>query len=125
MARTFESDSSNASRALQIHLILIGAAKRRETLTYEMLAEAMGWGRHAAHVLANKLDPLMRWCKANGLPALTSIVVDKNKGIPNIGLTTVEGDDFPAEQQKCFEFDWFSIFPPTVVELSTKKREAA
>ena len=123
MTKTFESASTNASRALQIYLILIAAANRRETLTYEMLGEAMGWGRRAAHVLADRLDPLMRWCKANSLPALTSIVVDKNKGVPGVGLTTVEGNHLPAEQQRCFEFDWFSIFPPTLDELKvTQKR---
>jgi hypothetical protein len=37
----FSDEPTNASRALQIYLILIGAAHRRETMTYKALAALM------------------------------------------------------------------------------------
>jgi putative restriction endonuclease len=114
--RHFEDEPTNASRSLQIYLVLIGTAKRRETMTYEMLAERMYGNPRAAFTLAGKLEPLMRWCKANDLPALTAIVVDKTTGLPNTGLITVEGE-FPAEQQRVFAHPWFDIMPPSVEEL--------
>jgi hypothetical protein len=113
---SFKDDPTNTSRSLQIYLVLIGAAVRRQTMTYEMLADVMYGNPTSAFTLAQKLEPLMRWCKANDLPALTSIVVDKTKGIPNDGLTTVAGQ-FPAEQQKVFAHPWYSIIPPTLKDL--------
>jgi hypothetical protein len=37
-----------------------------------------------------------------GLPALSSLVVEKATGLPSTGLTTVSADEFPAEQQRVF-----------------------
>jgi hypothetical protein len=59
----------------------------------------------------------MNWCDREELPALTSIVVEKETGIPSTGLTTVTENNFPAEQQRVFSFDWYSIFPPSLKEL--------
>lgn len=61
----------------------------------------------------------MNWCKREGLPALTAIVVEKETGIPSTGLSTVSDDNFPAEQQRVFSFDWYSIFPPSRKILET------
>jgi hypothetical protein len=115
MLRYFKDDATNASRGLQVYLILIGVAARRETMTYEMLGQKM-YHHPAAGVLAGRLDPVMRWCKANDLPALTSIVVNKSTGVPGEGLTTVQGE-FPAEHQRVFEYGWHEIMPPSVEEL--------
>jgi putative restriction endonuclease len=112
----FEDEATNTSRSLQSYLILIGAVHRRETLTYEMLSELVYNNPRSAFTLGPKLDPLMKWCKLNNLPALTAIVVDKTTGLPRSGLTAVEGE-FPAEQQRVFAHPWFSILPPTVAEL--------
>ena len=115
--RRFDDGSTVPKRALQIYLILIGAARRREILTYEQLSTLMGFER-AAGVLADRLGPIMRWCERNGLPALTAIVVNKTSGLPGEGLQTVEGNKFAAEQQKVFQFDWFAIVPPELSELT-------
>lgn len=114
--RHFSDDASYATRALQIYLILIGAAHRRQTLTYGQLAELMGY-EQAAGVLAGMLNRVMDWCNNNGLPALTAIVVNNISGIPGSGLGTVENNDFPAEQQKVYKYSWYLIFPPTLDEL--------
>ena len=113
--RYFKDGATNASRSLQIYLILIGAAKRRETMTYQMLADEI-YEKPAQHVLGDKLEPLMQWCKANDLPALTALVVDKTTGEPREGLTTVIGG-FPAEQQRVFAYRWNDLVPPTNEDL--------
>jgi hypothetical protein len=114
--RRFDEASNVPKRALQIYLILIGAARRREILTYEIVSTQMGFER-AAGVLADRLGPVMRWCARNQLPPLTAIVVNKGTGRPGDGLQTV-GEDFAAQQQRVFEYDWFGIFPPEVDDLT-------
>ena len=113
----FDTDATLAKRALQIYLILIGCADRRETITYEILASKMGYDRGAG-VLADRLGPIMRWCAMNGQPALTAIVVKKGTGLPGDGLETVEDNKFSREQQRVFEHPWFDFFPPDLTELT-------
>jgi hypothetical protein len=67
--------------------------------------------------MARSLGHLMRWCRANDLPGLTSLVVDHETGPPAEGLTTIDQNKFPAEQQKAFRHSWFSHLPPTIDEL--------
>lgn len=116
----FDDERSVEARALQIYLILIGAATRRETLTYGELGPMLGHVRGGAF-LAQQLGPLMAWCKRNGLPAITTLVVNKETGLPGEGLTSVEDRDFPAEQQHVFDYDWYAIFPPTVEDLAAAR----
>jgi len=97
MLQRFDDASTVPKRALQIYLILIGAARRHELLTYEQLSTSMGFER-AAGVLADRLGPVMRWCQRNELPALTAIVVNKTSGLPGEGLHTVDGGKFAAER---------------------------
>ena len=39
----FDDDPTNASRALQCYLVLIGCAARRETINYGGLAKRLGY----------------------------------------------------------------------------------
>lgn len=118
--KRFKNDRSVEARALQIYLILIGAAQRRETITYGDLGPMLGHARGGAF-LAQQLGPLMAWCKRNELPALTALVVNTQTGIPGEGLSTVSDDNFPAEQQRVFAYPWYSIFPPTIKDLQSAK----
>jgi hypothetical protein len=68
-------------------------------------------------ILAHPLGRIMNWCDREGLPALTSIVVEKATGLPSTGLSTVAHNAFAAEQQRVFSYPWHSIFPPTPEEL--------
>src|SRR5208337_4701834 len=70
--------------------------------------------RGGRSVTCRPVSPRHDMAQREGLPALTSLVVEKATGLPSNGLITVE---FPAEQRRVFSFDWFSIFPPTVQEL--------
>ena len=102
--------------ALRAYLVLIGMAARHETATYGELNQRIKRG--GARFLAVPLGCVMLWCKQNDLPALTSLIVEKPIGLPKFGLKTVDPDKFPAEQQKVFRFDWFSIIPPTLDDLT-------
>lgn len=122
MPRRFSEDSHYRTRALQAYQILIGAASSRQILTYGILSERMGdYGGGRGDILSHPLGCVMRWCEANGLPALTCLVVDGQTGLPSSGLTTVSGNEFAAEQERVFGTKWMEIFPPTLDELANPK----
>jgi hypothetical protein len=85
-------------------------------IQYRQLSEKMNYG--VGPILAGPLDLIMNSWAREGLPALTAILVEKKAKLPSTGLTTVKENDFPAEQQRVFAFDWSSILPPTLDELS-------
>jgi len=121
--RRFEDNPTNDSRALQCHLILIGCAARRQTVTYGELAERLGYkkadggpGVTGGGVIGNRLAPLMFWCKQNNLPALTSLVVREDTGMPGLGIY-LDPSEVPSAQEKVYAFDWYAIVPPTVEQL--------
>lgn len=116
MPKAFNKPSTHATRALQAYLILIGLAANQQTIQYRQLCKRMHFGI-SGQGLAKPLGRIMNWCAREGLYALTSLVVEKETGIPSTGLTTVKADDFPAEQQRVFAFDWYSIYPPTLKQL--------
>jgi hypothetical protein len=116
MPKKFQHDSTLATRALQTYLVLIGRAANQQTIQYRQLCEQMDYG--VGPILAHPLGRIMDWCAREGLPALTVLVVEKETGLPSTGLTTVQQGDFPAEQQRVFAFDWYSIFPPTLNDLA-------
>src|SRR5262249_10576217 len=107
MTKKFADESTYETRALQAYLILIGMSSLRQTATYGQLSEKMQhYGGGRGDILAWPLGKLMKWCKTHNLPALTALVVDGTTGLPSHGLTTVENNEFSAEQQRVFNFDW-------------------
>lgn len=120
--RNFDEDTHYETRALQIYQILIGLAANRQTITYGLLSDKMGgYAGGRGGILAHPLGCIMRWCQTNELPALTTLVVDSQTGLPSVGLTTVENNQFPAECERVFRFGWFAIFPPALDELRALK----
>lgn len=111
----FNPTAKHKDRVVQAWQILIGAAKNRQTLTYELLSIQM-YGKKAAGVLDKILGHIAFYCNDNRLPPLTSIVVAKRKGIPgseipiNIGQTD-------KLREKVYNYDWYNIYPPTAEEL--------
>ena len=74
--RRFEDNEMKRSeRALQIWQILISAAHNRQTLTYQIVGEITGMG---SGTQSQTLDMIMRYCKRNNLPPLTSLVVQRS-----------------------------------------------
>jgi hypothetical protein len=96
---------------LQAWLILIGWARNRQTLTYSELDELMAFGN--PRVLGPILAYIWDYCKINDLPPLTILVVSKNTEVPSSGM----GEFDSAQQESVFEFDWYSIVPPSPEEL--------
>ncbi len=125
MARTFNeaitqnpnNDEVNLSaiRALQAWQYLIPKAKNRQLVKYDELATLMGYANN--HPLRFILGHIMHYCQQEGFPALTIIVVN-NDGTPGEGFTAVPRDQFDAQRERTFGFDWFSVYPPTPAEFT-------
>ena len=118
MVRFFEDNATNATRALQIWQILIGKAHNRQTVTYGMLADMLGY--RSAGIMSQMLGHIMYYCSKHGLPSLTALVVNQDTGVPGEGLTVA---DLNAEREAVFRYDWYSIVPPTHEELSAAYQE--
>ena len=58
------------------------------------------------------LDPVMRYCQANGLPPLTVLVVNQETGKPGAGLSAAL-QDTDQDRERVFKYRWFEVFPPT------------
>jgi hypothetical protein len=112
--RYFDDNATNPLRALQIYQILVGLAHNRQTMTYKMLADMLGY--EGAGVFAAKLGHIMNWCQQNGLPPLTILVVNQETGLPGQGLVTPL--NLHAEREDVFNYDWFNLMPPTPEELA-------
>lgn len=95
-----------AERAVQIWQLLIGAARVRQTLTYSMVADAIGMG---AGTLAQPLELVMGFCDRNGLPPLTVLVVNQATGRPGAGLSTLE--ELNRDRERVFNYPWFRLAP--------------
>jgi hypothetical protein len=119
MTAKFDQIRTARARALQVYLVLIGAAHNRQILTYKVLSKVVGF--KGAGVFAGILGHIMFWCEQERLPALTSLVVNEETGLPGDGLITPE--DANAERESVYAFKWYSIVPPTVqqLDLSYKK----
>ena len=113
MVRRFEEESTQPNRALQIWQILIEMAANRQITTYNALAQMLGY-QGAGQFMTGFLDPIMRYCQANGLPPLTVLVVNQETGRPGAGLAAALQDtDQDRERERVFNYRRFHIFPPT------------
>src|SRR4030042_598401 len=108
MMRKFSESPTWPMRALQIWQVLIGAAYHRQLLTYGMLAKMLG--HQGARTLTQPLGHIMFYCRENGLPPLTILVVNQDTGCPGEGFTGAEAN---ADREAVFQFNWYDIVPPT------------
>jgi alkylated DNA nucleotide flippase Atl1 len=99
-------------RALQIYQVLIGAARNRQVLTYEIVGKLIGVPRQG---LARHLGHIMHYCEKNKLPPLTALVVGKISGKPGEGLITV--NDLSKDMERIFNHEWYAMMPLTVDDL--------
>ena len=124
MIRTFadiaeqfgSSDEGNKSsvRALQTWQYLIGKARNRQLVKYGELADVIGYSD--CRPLTFILGHIMFFCEQEDLPPLTIIVVN-NDGTPGKGFTPVERTELDTGRESTFNYDWFSIYPPSPEEL--------
>lgn len=113
MPRRFSQNPTRPERAVQVWLILIGAAHNRQILTYGILADALKY--KGAGVLADTLGHIMFYCREEKLPPLTVLVVNQATGLPGEGLTET---DLNADRENVFGCDWYDIVPPTPDQLA-------
>ena len=81
MVEHFSTDPTRPKRAQQIWLILVGLAHKRQTITYGGLAKLLKF--KGAGTISSDLSPVMWLCIDQGLPPLTSIVVNQETGLPD------------------------------------------
>jgi hypothetical protein len=115
--KKFSESSTRPRRALQIWLILMSKAHNRQTLTYGMLADMMGF--QGAGTLAPILGYVMCYCQQQNLPPLTVLVVNQSTGLPGAGL---EGDHLHEAREEVFRYNWFDLEPPTPEALTIAKQ---
>ncbi len=112
--KTFDSIRAVESRAVQIWQILVGLAYNRQTITYEKLSKLLKY--KGPGTIGHVLNPIMNYCKLNGLPPLTVLVVGKYLGVPGGGLITVKDAD--SEREQVYEYDWYNLYPPDEPEFA-------
>lgn len=100
-------------RAQQLWSVLALAATHRQILTYDIVARLMGVLRPG---IGDFLRPIQQYCAENGLPALTSIVVSEEDGLPGVGF--IAAADVPAAQMEVFKHDWLEKPTPSPEQLA-------
>lgn len=108
MPKLFSEERTNPSRALQLWQILISKAHNRQLVTYEQLAGMIGYSVPIG--LREPLGHLLSYCRREGIPFLTALVVQKDTGVPGQGFPAENTD---AERERVFNFNWYDIIPPT------------
>ena len=113
MLMYFADEGTAPARALQIWLILIGSAIRRETQTYGEIAEAIGV---PAIAVGGFLNYIHHFCEQNDLPQLTVLVVRQDTGEPGDGYLGSRCTMY-SDREQVYQYDWFCIFPPALHQL--------
>src|SRR5262245_49112657 len=92
--------------------LLTLAAINRQILTYELVARITGVVRPS---IGDFLRPIQQYCVEKKLPALTSLVVSEQSGLPGEGF--IAAANVPAAQAQVFQHPWLQTKAPTVEEL--------
>lgn len=100
-------------RSQQLWSLLALAATHRQVLTYDIVARLTGVVRPS---IGDFLRPIQQYCSENRLPALTSIVVSDESGLPGEGF--IAAQDVPAAQARVFRHDWLQRPAPTAEQLA-------
>jgi hypothetical protein len=96
--------------------LLAFAAKTQTILSYDDIQSLTGLLRAAVGPIG--LGSIAAYCMVNKLPLLTCLVVKQETGLPGEGLLNhIPKEDIPAEQHRCFVFDWGNQPKSTVEQL--------
>ena len=96
--------------------MLAFAARTQTVLSYDDVQSLTGLATVA--IGPTGLAPIAAYCLVNHLPVLTSLVIKKETGLPGEGLLNhISKEDIPAEQHRCFVFDWAGHPKPTVEQF--------
>lgn len=99
-------------RAQQLWSLLGLAASNRQILSYGIVAKLTGVPPPS---VGDFLRPIQQFCIENDLPALTSIVVQEESGLPGEGFIAAE--DVPAAQAEVFRHSWLETPAPSAEQL--------
>jgi HNH endonuclease len=102
------SDINQAERAFQTWPILTATAKRRETITYLQLGNAIGIHHRAVRFV---LDLIQNYCIEEKLPPLTILVVN-GSGHPGTGFIAYDLNHFDQGLEEVWSKDWKSVENP-------------
>lgn len=100
-------------RSQQLWSLLALAASHRQILTYDLVAKLTGLIRPG---IGDFLRPIQQYCVENRLPALTSLVVSDDSGLPGEGF--IAAQDVPAAQMRVFRHDWLQRPAPSSEQLA-------
>jgi alkylated DNA nucleotide flippase Atl1 len=100
-------------RAQQLWSLLALAATNRQILTYGLFDKLTGV---PARSIGDFLRPIQQFCIENELPAITSIVVQEESGIPGEGFIAAE--DVPAAQAEVFQHSWLTTPAPSAEQFA-------
>jgi hypothetical protein len=89
------------------------AARNRQLLTYEIVGQACGVPPPS---IGDFLRPIQQYCAEQKWPALTSIIVNKNSGVPGDGF--IAAQDVPRAHMEVFEKNWLAELAPTEERLA-------
>lgn len=104
--------------AWKIWPLLTFAARKQTILSYEDIQSFTGLATVSVGPIG--LGPIAAYCMIHNLPVLTCVVVKRETGLPGEGLLShIPKEDIPAEQHRCFVFDWANQTKPTVEQLRT------
>lgn len=104
---------NDAERAVQLWQVLIAAAAHRQTLTYTLLADAVGVD---ASALPTPLGMVARYCAMKQLPPLVVLVVRTDAGTPATELAWTTDADFAREA--VYQLPWFRRKPPAASDFT-------
>jgi len=91
-------------RASQCWAVIALAARNRQILTYEIVAQLIGVPRAA---VGGFLGPVQTYCLQQHLPPLTILVVSESSGLPGEGF--IAAQDIPKAQAGVFAHDWNDV----------------
>jgi len=101
-------------RTIQIARYLVSAAGDHRLTNYQSVAEAIGWPHPTGRGLGKYLAEILVYCKANELPALTTIVTTRGDRFPPPEamehITRELGNiDIGEAQRAVFSYDWSNV----------------
>lgn len=99
-------------RAQQLWSILVLAARNRQVLTYELVAQACGV---PAPSIGDFLRPIQQLCTEKDLPPITSLIVNKSTGLPGDGFLA---ENVPIAQIQSFAHDWLAFQAPSAEDFA-------
>ena len=97
-----QQESEPLEKVIETYLMLVEFATKTEKITYGHIGGEFGVAARAVGGIL--LDPISYYCRNNGLPNLTSIVVRKDTGEPGDRYMTRETPQ--RDREKVYAFPW-------------------